>query len=134
MASTPPIEWIHQNKAKAKCGKKYQLHKDAIANTSGHLSGHTTSAKNCKVVELDTASNTEVPRTLGLADSSAHLPVTHSKVIFTSSFVTIFPVGNWGEGGVILKSLIFRVLTPFTVSLLPARAMVTGISSGLVTP
>ena len=131
MPATPAVQRIHQDKSQPKGGEKKQLHKNAVAYPARDLRWGTLSAKNPQVIQTHPPAKSVVPRSLGAV---GHLPVTHSKVIFTSSLVTIFPVGSCGAGGAILKSLIFSVVTPLTVSLLPARAMVTGMVSGFFTP
>ena len=60
--------------------------------------------------------------------------MTQEKLTFTSSLVTMLPLGSLGEGGVIPKSVILITIEPFTVSFASALAMVTGMAIGFFLP
>ena len=95
------IERINQKKTKAHRGKKNHLHKNSVTHTASHLRGCTVGAEDFEIIQARQPIEAGVPRMQRLDVAGAHFPVTHEKVIFTSSLVTMFPLGNLGEGGLI---------------------------------
>ena len=124
------VERINQKKPKAHGGEKNQLHKNSVAHAAGYLCGGTVGAEDFKIIQARQPIEAGVPRMQRLSVTVTHLLVTHEKVIFTSSLVTMFPLGSLGEGGLIPKSDIFTVMLPFTVSLPPARDTLMGMLMG----